>query len=260
MKRILVLLLVLVAVFSLSACDDNGGKEGKTYKAFHSHLYYAAEKFSNFEYSVTINGDEAEFVQTTYETNENDSGEYTETQISRMVGTAKKDDGYYVVTVKKLYNSVKVSGAGAKLYKDSMVAMAQEQIDMLDSKSENYKQYKERYEMVVDLYKGKEVDASASLGEFDSVTYQVKLDDENGKMTELVMYADGKNMGGYSFEYDEAGVMIRSKEFDDDSDVWEVEYRENGTPSAFKFKNENENMSYTCDENGKVTKLEVPAN
>ncbi len=256
MKRILVLVLALITVFSFAACDDNGGKNGKTYEAFHSHLYYAAEEFSNFEYAVTIDGSKAEFIQTTYDSEENDSGAFTETQISRMVGTAKAEGGYYVVTVNKLYNSVKLSGAGAKKYKEDMIAMANEQIDLLDPKTENYKEYKNRYEMIIDLYKGKEIDASVSLGEFKSVTYKVKLDDTNGKMTELIMYADGKNMGGYTFEYDDDGVMTRSTEFDDDSDVWEVEYRKNGTPTAFKFKNENEEMNYTCDENGKITKVE----
>lgn len=107
MKRILTLILALITVFAFTACDDKGGEKPTIYYAYHSHLYYAVETFTNYEFSVIIDGD-----------------------------------------------------------------------------------------------------------------------------------------------------MTRSTESDDDGDVWEVEYYKKGSPSAFKFKNEIEEMYFTCDESGKLTKVE----
>lgn len=258
MKRILVLLLALITVFAFTGCDDDGGIKGTKYEALHSHLYYVIESFSNYEFSVTVDGDKAEFVQVTYDDGETDSGvAYKEKQTTRLVGAVKVEDGYHVISVQKLYNSVEVIGKGAKARKEEMIAAAKEQIGLLDPETENYKEYKSRYESVIALYSGKEVDATEmSLSAFSSVTYKVKLDDEIGKITELLMFAEGQNMGGYKFEYGEDGVMTRSTETDNDGDVWEVEYRKNGTPSSFKFTDDTETLTYTCDESGKITKVE----
>ncbi len=259
MKRILIFILALCLSLPLIACDkesNGGGIKGDAYTARHSHLYPYVSFYTDYDYSVVIDGSKAELIETTYDSDVNDDGSYTETQKMRMTGTVKLEDGYYVVTVKKLYNSVKISGAGAETQKNAMIQNARDAIADLDKDNSNYKNYVARYELMIDLYSGKEVDAtSITLSEFDSVVYKVKLDDNNGKITEMLMLADGNSMGGYTFEYGENGVMTRSTEFDNDNDPWETEYRANGTPSFFKYTTEDEVMAFTCDENGTVTEI-----
>ena len=258
MKRILAFALVLITVFTLCACDkeNNSGKKGDAYTARHSHLYPYGAVYIDYDYSVVIDGTNAELVQITYDSDTFDGEAYTEEQKTRMTGTVKLEDGYYVVTVKKLYNSVKISGAAAEAHKNAEIQNARDAIADISKDNPNYENYIARYELMIDMYSGKEVDAtSLTLNEFDSVVYKVKLDDKNGKITELLMLADGESMGGYTFEYDENGVMTRSTEYDNDNDLWETEYRANGTPSFFKFTTENEVLSFVCDENGKVTEI-----
>ncbi len=259
MKKFLIFILALCMALPLVACDkDNngGGIKGDAYTARHAHLYPYASFYTDYDYSVVIDGTKAELVQIAYEGDTNDDGAYTAAEKTRMTGTVKLEDGYYVVTVKKLYNSVKIDGAGANTYKNEMIQNARDAIADIDKDNPNYKNYVARYELMIDLYSGKEVDAtSMTLSEFDSVVYKVKLDDKNGKITEMVMLADGNSMGGYTFEYDANGVMTRSTEFDNDNDLWETEYRANGTPSFFKYTTENEVLNFACDENGNVTEI-----
>lgn len=261
MKRILIFILAICLSLPLVACDkdNNGGDiKGDAYTAHLSHLYpYASQPhYDNDDYSVVVDGDKAELVQIAYESDTNDDGAYTAAEKTKMTGTVKLEDGYYVITVKKLYNSVKISGAGANTYKNEMIQNARDAIADIDKDNPNYKNYVARYELMIDLYSGKEVDAtSMTLSEFESVVYKVKFDDKNGKITEMLMFADGEAMGGYTFEYGENGVMTRSTEFDNDNDLWETEYRANGTPSFFKYTTEEEVMAFTCDENGTVTEI-----
>ncbi len=258
MKRLLAFILVLVTALTLCACDKggNGGNKGDAYTAHHSHLYPYGGVYTDYDYSVVIDGTNAELVQITYDSDTFDDAAYTEEQKTRMTGTVKLEGGYYVVSVKKLYNSVKISGAGAEAQKNAVIQNARDAIAGIDKENPNYENYIARYELTIDMYSGKEVDAtSLTLNEFDSVVYKVKLDDKNGKITELVMLADGETMGGYTFEYGENGVMTRSTEYDNDNDLWETEYRANGTPSFFKYTTENEVLNFACDENGNVTEI-----
>ncbi len=259
MRRILAFVLAFITLFALCACDNEGnggGKKGDAYTARHSHLYPYASFYTDYDYSVVIDGTKAELVQIAYEADTNDDGAYTTDEKTRMTGTVKLEDGYYVISVKKVYNSVKISGAGANTYKNEMIQNARDAIAGINKDNPNYKNYVARYELMIDLYSGKEVDATAvSLSEFDTVVYKVKLDDKSGKITEMVMLADGNSMGGYTFEYDKNGVMTRSTEYDNDNDLWETEYRANGTPSFFKYTTEDEVMAFACDENGTVTEI-----
>lgn len=261
MKKFLILILALCMVLPLASCDGketNDSLKGDKYVASHSHLYPYSDplRFDNEEYYAVIDGDKAELVQISYESDANDSGAYTEEQKTRLTGSVKLEDGYYVITVKKLYNSVKIVGEGAKSHKNDMIQNARDAIAALDKESSDYKNYKARYELMIDLYSGKEVDAtSMSLSEFDTVVYKVKLDDKLGKITEMIMLADGKTMGGYTYEYDSTGRIARSTEYDNDGDVWETEYRSDGTPSFFKYTTEEEVLSFTCDKAGNVTEI-----
>ena len=259
MKRLFVFVLPLITVLALVACDEKKSDsviEGDKYVARHSHLYPYGATYTDYDYSVVIDGAKAELVQLSYDSDMNDSGSYTATQTTRMTGSVKLEDGYYVITVKKLYNSLKIDGIGAETQKNAMIQNARDAIAGIDKESPNYKNYVARYELIIDLYSGKEVDAtSTSLSEFDSVVYKVKLDDKLGKITEMVMLADGKTMGGYTFEYGANGVMTRSTEYDYENDLWETEYRANGTPSFFKYTTEDEVLSFACDESGKLTEI-----
>ena len=137
-----------------------------------------------------------------------------------------------------------------------MISMAKEQLKLLDPEDENYKEYKQRFETMIELYSGKEIDVtSMTLSAFESVVYKLKLDDKNMKIAEMLMLADEKSMGGYTFEYNANGVMTRSTELDSDGDILEAEYRANGTPSSFKYTTDEEVLNFTCDENGTVTEI-----
>ena len=259
MKRILIYILALVTLFILVGCDKDGSNdviEGDKYVAQQSHLYPYAPSYLDYDYWVVIDGTQAEIAQVAHDGGTNDSGAYTEDQTTRMTGTVKLEDGYYVVTVKKLYNSVKYSGEGAQTQKNAMIQSAQDAIEGLDHENTYYEDYVARYELMIEMYGGKEVDAtSMSLSEFNSVVYKVKLDDKNGKITEMQMFADGASMGGYTFEYDANGVMTRSTEYDNDNDLWETEYRADGTPSFFKYTSGDEVLAFSCDESGNLTEV-----
>ena len=261
MRRILAFVLAFITLFALCACDNEGnggGKKGDAYTAHHAHLYpYASElSYDNYDYEVVIGDAKAELVQISYEADTNDDGAYTAVEKTRMTGTVKLEDGYYVISVKKIYNSVKISGAGANAYKNEMIQNARDAIAGINKDNPNYKNYVARYELIIDLYSGKEVDATAvSLSEFGTAVYKVKLSEEFKKIAEMQLIADGKLMEEYTFEYDASGKLTYSAETDSAGDKWETEYRANGTPSAFKYTSNGEVMNFICDENGTVTEI-----
>ncbi len=262
MKRILVFILALITVFALVGCDkekQGDSLDGDVYTVRHAHIYpYASQlSYDNYDYSVEIDGAKAEMLDIFCDAGENSDGAYTEKQIMRFAGTVKLEDGYYVITVNKVYNSVKIDGTGANTYKKEMISSAKEQMKLLTPEDQNYKEYKKQYEMMIDLYNGKEVDiTSMAMSEFGgSIVYKVKINEKIGKITEIQAIADGVLMEGYTFGYNEDGAIISSTEYDNDGDVWAAEYRANGTPSSFKYTTDNEILNFVCDENGVITKV-----
>jgi len=287
MKKLLSALLVLVllvsGLLSLAGCDDKpestadvtdtattlgdtttaaeteSPETGVTYTAGHKslltfYLLYDVVLFNEDRYTVVINGDSAEITYDFYETDLTESGkEFSEKLGVRFVCSVIESGEYYEFHVTAAYQAVKIVGEGAEEGLRQRLARVEEELADPDLDDEDRMFYEESKE----LLNGKEIDRSEALAGVEAVL-KCKID-EDGNLSEALIYMNGELSEEMYCTYDEAGNLLSSTNgvANQSSEREETTYYANGKPKSYiKYRlrgtEERITSAYYFDESGNL--------